>query len=283
MKDKFINGFKINPIGIGTWLMGGGWYSDIRIPYSDYTNDERDIAAIKYSISKGQNHIDGAELYGAGHTDELIGEAIKDLDRNSLFVASKIHRSHALRKAIVPATKDILRRMQTNYLDMLYIHAPFPEIPMEEYILGLNDTVEEGLVKNIAVSNFTIEQLKQAMSITKHPVVANQIRYNVLYKTDANSEMLEFCKNNNILIVAYRPVERTLLGENTTDETVLKIAKKYNKTPAQIAINWLISQYNVVTIPKAVSHKHIDENLEALNFELEKEDIEKLNNIESID
>jgi len=91
MKDKFINNFKLNPIGIGTWMMGGGWYADAKVPYSDYRNDEKEIDAIKYSISKVQNHIDGAELYGAGHTDELIGIAIKDFDKSKLFIASKIH------------------------------------------------------------------------------------------------------------------------------------------------------------------------------------------------
>lgn len=283
MKEKYINSFKINPIGVGTWMMGGGVYIESKTPYSDYDNDERDIAAIKYSIEKGQNHIDGAELYGAGHTDELIGVAMKDFDRSKLFVASKIHRSHAKRKAIIPTTKDILRRMQTDYLDMLYIHAPFPEIPMDEYIAGLNDTVEEGLARNIAVSNFTVEQLKQAMDLSKYPIIVNQLRYNILYKTDANQEMINFCKENNIMIVAYRPVERKLLADETTDPIVLEIAQKYSKTPAQIALNWLVSQDNVVAIPKASNSKHIDENLETLTFELEQEDIDKLNKIESIE
>lgn len=282
MTDKIINGFKLNPIGIGTWMMGGGWDAEKKSAFADTTHDTEDITAIKYSISKGQNHIDGAEMYAAGHADELIGEAIKGLDRNSLFIASKIHRLHAWRKDLVPATKEILRKMQLDYLDMLYIHAPFPEIPMEEYILGLNECIELGLTKAMAVSNFNIEQLKQTMAISKFPIVANQLRYNILYKTDANKEMLDFCKENKIMIVAYRPVERKLLAENATEPIVLEISKKYNKTPAQIALNWLMQQDNVVAIPKAVSKEHIDENLGALDFEISQEDIEKLNSIESI-
>jgi len=282
MKDKYIGNFKVNPIGIGTWMMGGGWYADAKVPYSNYENDNIEIDSIKYSINKGQNHIDGAELYGAGHTDELIGQAIKDFNRSKLFVASKIHRSHALRISIVPTTIDILRKMQTQYLDLLYIHAPFPEIPIKEYILGLNDTVDSGIVRNIGVSNFNIDQLKEAISISQSPIVANQIRYNVLYKTEADSEMIEFCKKNNTMIVTYRPVERKLLADNTTNQTVLKISKKYNKTPAQIALNWLVMQDNVVSVPKASSKQHIDENLDALSFEIESDDIEELNQITSI-
>jgi diketogulonate reductase-like aldo/keto reductase len=280
---KEIDDLKLHPIGIGTWMIGGGWNVETKSAFADSTNDEKEVDAIKYSISKGQNHIDGAELYSAGHTDELIGIAAKDFDRSKLFIASKIHRLHAHKKDLIPATKEILRKMQTDYLDLLYIHAPFPEIPMEEYISGLNEAIDLGLAKNIAVSNFSVDQLKQAMDLSKHPIRANQIRYNALYKKDGTPELLEFCKENNILIVAYRPVERKLLADETSDQTILEISRKYGKTPAQIAINWLVMQENVVAIPKAVSKDHIDENLGAMDFELEQEDAEKINNIESID
>src|SRR5690606_9486418 len=241
MELKKINDFEINPIGIGTWLMGGGFFPGVKEPFADYSNDDKQIEAIQYSIEQGQNHIDGAQLYGAGHTDELIGQAVKDFDRDKLFIASKIWRSHALRNAVVPATKEILRKMQLDYLDMLYIHNPFLEesIPIEEYINGLNDAVDAGLVKSIAVSSFNLEQLKQALEISKHPIVANQIRYNALYKTRAPKDLLEFCKENKIMIVAYRPIERKLLADETKNPVVLEIAKKYKKTPAQIALNWL--------------------------------------------
>lgn len=282
VKFKSIKGFKVNPIGVGTWTMGGGWYPEAKVPYADYKNDSKEIEAIQYSISKGQNHIDGAELYGAGHTDELIGQAIRDFERKSLFISSKIHRTHALKEAIVPATKDILRRMNTDYLDLLYIHSPFPEIPMSEYIYGLNQAVELGLAKNIGVSNFNLDQLKEAIKLSQHPIAANQIRYNILYKTDATEELLKFCRDNDIIVVAYRPVERKLLTDNLENKEVLDIANKYNKTPAQIAINWLITQDNIVTIPKASEKYHIDENLIALDFKLNSDDWQTLDRIESI-
>jgi diketogulonate reductase-like aldo/keto reductase len=166
---------------------------------------------------------------------------------------------------------------------MLYIHSPFVEIPMKDYMWGLNEAQDLGLTKSIAVSNFNIDELKKAIELSQHPIVANQIRYNVLYKTDATVEPLEFCKKNSIMIVAYQPVERTLLGKNTSNKVVLEIAEKYQKTPAQIALNWLIRQDNVVAIPKASSQKHIDENLLAMDFELEEEDVEKLDSIVSMD
>lgn len=283
MPIKAIGNFPIHPIGIGTYLMGGGVYPETKQSFADYSTDKNEIEAIRYSIRKGQNHIDGAQFYGAGHTDELIGEAIKGFQREKLFIASKIWKSHALRNAVVPATKDILKRMQVKYLDLLYIHAPFTEVSMYEYIMGLNDALDTGLVKNIGVSNFDLDQLKQAMEISKHPIVANQIRYNVLYKTKAVRELLNFCNVNDILIVAYRPIERRLLADNTVNDVVLQVARKYSKTPAQIALNWLITQKNIVSIPKASRVEHIDENLKATDFELAKEDFEKLSLIDSIE
>ena len=279
MQKKVINGFELNPIGIGTWMMGGGIHRDENIIFASYDNDEKEIKAIKYSISRGQNHIDTAQLYGAWHTDELVGKAIKDFDRSKLFIADKVWKSHMQQNSVIPAVKEMLRKLKTDYLDLLYIHTPSVPEPMEEYISGINDAVDKGLAKAIAVSNFNVEQLKKAMDISKHPIVANQLHYNVLMKDWVTKGMLDFCRENNIMIVAYRPIERRLLADECDNKVVLKIAKKYKKTPVQIALNWLIMQDNVVAIPKAVDKKHIDENLGALEFELKEEDMKLLDSI----
>src|SRR5690606_20459801 len=113
-------------------MMGCSVWKEIKTSFAYYSYDKENIEAIRYSISKGSNYIDGAQFYGAGHTDEIIGEAIKGFDRSKLFLASKIWKSYVLRNAVVPATRDILRKIQTDYLDLLYIHAPFTEVPMEE-------------------------------------------------------------------------------------------------------------------------------------------------------
>ena len=170
----------------------------------------------------------------------------------------------------------MLKRLRTDYLDMIYIHSSINPFPMEEYIAGLNDVVDKGLAKGLAVSNFNLEQLKQAQKLSKHPILANQMLYNILERSDVTNEMLDYCKENNILLVAYRPVERKLLADECTSETVLKMAKKYNKTPAQIALNWLCSKPNVVAIPKATKPEHIEENLASLDFEMSLEDIKLL-------
>lgn len=274
-----INGFEINKIGVGTWLMGGGWDKENSITFADYEHDDESIKAIRYSIDKGQNHIDTAQMYGAGHCEEIVGKALKGYDRSKLFLASKVWKSHSQRKAVVISIEESLRKLQLDYLDLIYIHSSKNSYPMEDYISGLNDAVDKGLAKGLAVSNFNLDQLKQAQKLSKHPILANQMLYNILERSDVTDEMLEYCNKNNILLVAYRPVERKLLADQCTNETVLSLSKKYIKTPAQIALNWLVSKPNVVAIPKATQEAHINENLEALNFELTTEDIKLLDEI----
>lgn len=269
----------LNPIGIGTWMIGGGWDSELSLAYADYDNDQESIEAIQYSIKNGQNHIDTAFLYGTGHSEEVVGEAIKPFVRGDLFIASKVWKTHSQRKAIVPHVEGMLKRLQTDYLDLIYIHSSKNPFPMEEYIAGLNDVVDLGLAKGLAVSNFNLEELKQAESLSKHPILANQILYNILERKEASNDLLSYCRRKNIAIVAYSPVERGLLGENCNNEVVLGLAQKYGKTPAQIALNWLISQKITYAIPKAIQKEHIDQNIDVSNFTLQEEDIVRLNQL----
>lgn len=266
MKIKKIGDFEVNPVGIGTWGIGG-------FMEAEYGGEDEQAEAIKYSIEKGQNHIDTAEMYGNGHAEEIVAKAIKGLERNKLFIASKIHRNYTKSDEVLRSTEDILKRLRIDYLDMLYIHSYWEDVDMRGYLDGANKAQGKKLTKNIAVSNFNTDQLKWAVSKSKNPVVANQMNYNILHQIEVPEKMKTFCIKERIMIVAYRPIERGLLVDETTNPMVLKIADKYDKTPAQIALNWLIMQENVVTIPKSADKKHIDENLGALNFELTKEDM----------
>lgn len=274
-----INGLEINKIGIGTWLMGGGWDKENMLTYSDYEHDEESIKAIKYSLEKGQNHIDTAQMYGAGHCEEIVGKALKGYQRHKVFVATKIWKANSQRKAVVLSLEDSLKKLQLDYVDLIYIHSAKNPYSMEEYMAGLNDAVDKGLAKGLAVSNFNLEQLKQAQKLSKHPILANQMLYNILERSDVTDEMITYCKENNIVLVAYRPIERKLLADQCTNETVLSISKKYNKTPAQVALNWLCSKPNVVAIPKATKLEHIEENLASLDFEMSAEDLKLLDEL----
>ena len=268
---KTVGGVPVHPVGIGTWDMGGGRHTDGTV-FADYRYDDREVAAIRHSLAKGQNHIDTAQLYGAGHTEEIVGQAIKDVPRDTIYLASKIWSSHLLRGAVVRQVEDMLKRLGTDYLDLLYVHAPWDIVPMEEYVGGMNDALDKGLVRALGVSNFNLDQLKKAIAISSSPIVANQLLYNIVDRGMVTHKHMRFAEENDVAIVAYRPVERKMLADNTENESVLKIAAKYDRPVSQIAINWLIGQTPVVTIPKASVPSHIDENLGALDFELSPAD-----------
>ena len=264
------------PIGIGTFLMGGGFHRETARNTADYSNDDKYISAIKYSLEKGQNHIDTALSYSDGHCDEIVGKAIKGLTREKIFLADKLSKGHMLKNAVLPCIHKSLRVLGVDYIDLYYVHDPNVPEKMEGYIEGINDAIDLGLVKYIGVSNFNLEQLKQAITISKHPIVANQIEFNLIDRTQAAPELLNFCKKNNIIVVAYRPLQNKLYFDGLNHPLIVEIAQKYNKSVSQIGLNWLVKHKQVIAIPKAVEKKHIDENLASLDFEISTEDLNSL-------
>lgn len=270
-KKKLKNAFEMPVFGIGTWRMGGDM---IRNPDND---DTADIEAIKTAINLGITHIDTAEKYADGHSEELVAEAIKDFNRKQLFIVSKVAETHLKYDDVLKSAEASLKRMGTEYMDLYLIHAPSNEIPIKETMRAMNYLVENGMTKYIGVSNFTNERVEEAQTNSKHKIVANQLHYNLQIREIERKKILEYSQKNDIMVIAWRPLQKGMLlkGDN---KMLDEIAKKYNKTPAQIAINWLISQDNVVTLSKMRDAKHIEENLGALGWNLEKKDIEFLRN-----
>ena len=274
------SGKPVFPIGIGTWNIGGTFNPNnptakYKGAEPNYDNEEAEVAAIRYSIEKGQNHIDCAELYGAFHTDEVVGRAIAGFDRTDLFIADKLWKTSVGQGLVRPTVEKMLQKLGTNYIDLLYIHAPWDGVNWQAAIPQIDELIDEGLVLGFGVSNFTIENMKEAHSLAQHPIVANQMNYNVLYKDEVTKEFREYCKQSNIQIVAYQPIKRQEALENTT---IQEIAKKHNATPAQVALAWLLFQ-DTLPIPKALHLSHIDENISSINIRLSVNDMRTLNDI----
>lgn len=272
------SGKPIFPIGIGTWNISSRFNpNDPTAKYKGTEtvkgNEEAEIEALRYSLSKGQNHIDCAELYGAFYTDEVVGRALNGQQREELYIADKLWRT-SVGKGLVRSTVDqMLKKLGTDYLDMLYIHAPWDGVPWQEAIPQIDELIDEGIVRDFGVSNFTVANMQEALSLAKHPIVANQMNYNVLYKAEIGEAFRTFCKQHNIQIVAYQPIKRQ---EVLTNATIQKIAKAHNATPAQVALAWLLAQ-DMLPIPKATQTAHIDENVEAIHLLLSQSDIAELN------
>jgi diketogulonate reductase-like aldo/keto reductase len=263
------NGFSMPAFGFGTYRLGD---SRQYIPGND---GARDIAAIRAAIDHGLTHIDTAEIYAGGYTEKMVGQVLKDYDRSKIFLVSKVHQAHMRHDDVIAACKNSLQRLGTDYLDMYLLHRHVPAVPLEESIGALNELKELGLIRNLGVSNFLPEPLAQAQKISKYPIVCNQVHYNLEFREPEASGLLKYCQDNDVLLSAWRPVGKGALTHDVPD-VVERICKKYEKTPSQIAINWLISQFNVVTLAMTRNLAHLEENLGAVGWTMEREDIELL-------
>lgn len=255
--------------GLGTWMMGG------EMVYNPQNDDEADIQAIKNAIDKGITHIDTAQNYAEGHTEEFVGKAIKGYDRSKLFVVTKLHKGNLAYNDVLSTFEESLKRLDTPYVDLLLIHAPNLEIPLKETISAMDKLVKDGLVKYIGVSNFAPPRLKEAQGLSENPIVTNQVHYNLIYREPERTGLLDYCQKNDILLTAWRPVQKGILTQKGTP-IIDEMCQKYQKTPAQIAINWLTSQTNVVTLSKLSKSEHLRENLGAIGWNIEEQDVERL-------
>jgi diketogulonate reductase-like aldo/keto reductase len=267
---------KIPVIGLGTWGMGGGMVKNT-------INDAGDITAIRFAIELGMTHIDTAEMYGDGHCEELVGIAIRDFNRENLFITTKVLPEHLRYKDVISAARRSLSRLKTNYIDLYLIHWPNPGIPLKETMRAMDYLIEQKMTRFIGVSNFDVRDIKEAQKYSENKIVAIQIEYNLIVKNRGSltnsmeSDIIPYCHENDILIIAYEPLAKGKLIKQKY-RILDGIASKYNKTQAQIALNWLISQMNVITIPKSSNLEHLKENLGALGWRMKEEDINKLSN-----
>lgn len=266
--------FSMPLLGLGTWRIGGDGSAD-------YSHDNKEIQAIKTALKLGYSLIDTTEMYGAGHCEELIGKAIEGFDRKKLFIVSKVLDDNLHYEDVIKSAKASLKRLNTLYMDLYLIHAPNSEISLEETMQAMDYLMKEKLVKNIGVSNFTVDLLKEAQSFSKNPIVVNQIEYSLMtrnegiygYTSNQEKEIIPYCEKNHITVMSERPLERGLLLKS--HPVMNALVEKYSKTRAQIALNWLITK-GIVAIPKSTDKTHLKENLGALGWNLSKEDVQLL-------
>ena len=179
------NGFSIPIFGLGTWEMGGRMERD-------RSNDDRaDIQAIKNAIDAGITHIDTAEVYANGYSEKLLSKAIRDYDRSKLFIVSKVARVNQQYEQVKESCKESLKRLGLSYVDLYLLHAPSQDTPIEETMRAIDELIEEGLIKSIGVSNFTVKQLERAQKATKNKIVVNQNHYNLIVR-ESEKEILQY-------------------------------------------------------------------------------------------
>lgn len=262
-KELGNTGIKIPAIGMGTWGIGGTFSPD-------YSIDKEAIEALRKGIELGMTLIDTAEMYGKGHSEELVGKAIKPFRREDIFIVTKVLPENLRFHDLINAAHGSLKRLDTDYIDLYLIHAPNPRVPIEESIKAMERLIEQGVVRFIGVSNFNISQTERAReSLSKTAIVVNQVEYS-LNNRRIERDLLPYCIKNRINVMAYSPLDRGILAKN---QLLREIGMKYGKTAAQVALNWLINKAGVIVIPKSIKISHIIENSQAVGWRLKEEDL----------
>jgi len=256
----------ISALGQGTMGLGGFLEAD-KDRDSDY------IKAIRLGIDYGLTFIDTAEAYGDGHAEELVGRATSN-QRSQVFIATKVSPEHLAYEKIVQACEGSMKRLATEYIDLYQIHWPNPEIPIKETMEAMKYLREQGKIRFIGVSNFSLEQIRESREIIgKDGFVFVQSEYN-LFDRSIEYDVLPFCEENNILTIAYSPLDQGYIAQgHSRIETLDRIAQKHGKTRAQIVLNWLVSHPNVIAIAKAANPEHIRQNATAADFAIDQNDI----------
>lgn len=259
------SGQPLHPVGIGTWKLG-------EYPlFSPGTDAE--VRSLQYALSLGQNHIDTAEMYANGGAERVVGQALEGRDRQDVFITSKLWKNHVAANTVRPAVETMLKRLGTDYLDMLYVHAPWFDAPWQEAIPQIDALIDEGIVRHLGVSNFNVQNLQTALSLARNPIAADQMHYSYAHRQEVPTTLRQLCVANGITLVAYRPIEA---GELIDQPLLAELASKYSASATQIALAWLLSQ-GVLPIPKALSRAHIDENAAATAIDLSAADLQRLN------
>jgi diketogulonate reductase-like aldo/keto reductase len=264
---KLKSGFELPVYGLGLWQMGGQREADA-------SRDDDEVSAIRAALDAGITHIDTAESYGNGHAEELLKEALRGYDRSKLIIATKVSVQNQNYQGVHTSFKASLKRMGLEYIDLYLLHR-FPEqgINIADTMRAMDELVAQGLVKNIGVCNMTPSRFDEVQKHTSNTLVCNQVHYNVQYREAEDKGVLRHCQKNDAMLVAWRPLQQGILPQSELLDT---LASKYNKTPAQVAINWLLSQENVVTLSKTSNPRHLQENLGAVGWAMEPYEVEQI-------
>jgi diketogulonate reductase-like aldo/keto reductase len=250
------------------WKIGGDSYPDPKL-------DSASMTALRSALEVGYTHFDTAESYASGHSEELLGRAVRETNtaRESLFITTKISPEHLAYEQVLRSCENSLHRLHMEYVDLYLIHWPRAGMKLEETFRALNKLVQDGKVKHLGVSNFDVKLLKRAQSYAETPILTDQVPYSLPTRTYVENGVLEYCQQNDVLLTAYSPVKFRNLSSN---KTLQAVAEAHSATPHQIALAWLVAQPHVITIPMSYNTQHIRENFEAAEIELSEEEFKTL-------
>mgnify|MGYP000566296322 FL=1 len=266
---KLKNGIVVPALGQGTWYLG-----DSKVKRKD------EIEAVQTGIDLGMTLIDTAEMYGSGRSEELVGEAIKDFDREKLFLVSKVLPSNANRANMRRVCENSIKRMKASYLD-LYLYHWRGGTPLKETVDCLEELVNEGLIKSWGVSNFDIDDMEELYNT---PNGKNCMVNQVLYHTGSRGieySLLPWMVENNISLMSYCPLAQagSLRRGLFNSEVLKKIAKKHECDITQVMLAWNIRNGKTIAIPRTGNKVHTILNAGADKISLDEDDFKAIDNV----
>ncbi len=249
-----LTGFDVPVIGQGTWPL-----------------PDRD--ALRRGIDLGMTHIDTAEMYGDGRSEEIVGEAIAPYSRESLFIVSKLVPSNGTRDGVRRACERSLRRLRTDYLDCYLLHWR-GNVEPRETVAALEALVDAGKIRSLGVSNLDPWDLREAVAgLRAERIACDQLLYNLGERTPEAHE-LPWCRDNEAALVAYTPLARPRNGEG--EKLLGDIAARHGVTPEAVALAFLVRDSGTFAIPKANALAHVEANAAAGDLELTSDEIARI-------
>ena len=246
-----IQGTAIPRLGYGTWLVTG----------RDATDGVRDALEIGY------RHIDTARAY-ENEAEVSAGIAASGVDRGDIWLTTKIWLDDFEPDRLKRAAEDSLRQLGTDYVDLLLLHWPNADVPVEHSLQAMRELQEAGRICHAGVSNFPAGMLGRALKIA--PLLADQVEYHPFLAQDA---LLVLARDHDLTLTAYSPLAH---GKVVGHPELTAIGEQYGKSAGQVALRWLLDQPNITTVPKASSHERRQENFEVFDFTLSDADRERI-------
>jgi 2,5-diketo-D-gluconate reductase B len=247
------SGAAIPMLGLGTWRLAG----------DSCTN------TVRAALGLGYTHFDTAHMYG---NQAAIGAALQGIDRAGLFVTSKVPPEMLGFDQTVAACEIALRELGTDYLDLYLIHKPTLDMPLREALRAFERLYAQGKVRAVGVSNFSAALVREAMAATDLPIVTNQVEFHPLLH---QRRLLAASAYSGVLLTAYAPIAR---GRVAQSPVICAIAEAQNRTPAQVALRWLVHK-GLVVIPKAASPEHLAENMALFDWSLSADEMARIDAI----
>ena len=244
-------------LGLGTW---------------QNTDPDQCAESVRTALELGYRHVDTAQAYD---NEAAVGDGIAaaDVDREELFLATKVWYSNLAGEDVRRTTRASLERLGVDAVDLLYVHWPAGPYDPEDTLSAFADLHDEGLIDRIGVSNFTPELLEEALEGCDAPIVANQVELHPLFPQE---ELRAVCDRHDVTVVAYSPLAR---GRVFDVPEIREVAAKHDASEAQVSLVWLREQ-GVVAIPKATSREHLADNWASLELELDAEDVAAIDAID---